>query len=158
MKKKNLGLALSAILMLVVLVLWFTLPAIKIEVLGKEITYNFMQLAFGHSEKVLGATVEIVLFSFLNFLPLILIVVGVLLPLVMFSQKKGLVNKQVDKIIVLAVAVLVALFAFLVKSFAIPKIDGAFKDYVLAYGVYLVAGVSLLAGVSPIVVPLVVKK
>ena len=61
--------------LIVALILWFAVPAIART--QPEVSYTFLDLAFGRTETLLGVEVIIFKFSFLNFLVLLLLLAGV---------------------------------------------------------------------------------
>ncbi len=125
MKKNQLLNLLSILLLIAIIVLWFVGDVLVYS----SSTISYLKSAFGYSEAIGPITVTIIGFSFLNFLPLLLIVLNLLILLLKYLKPKLLAQNTVSGlsvILMLAGAVLL----FLNKSFIVSK-NLPLKDYQL---------------------------
>lgn len=124
----------SIILLVISLVLWFTSGALG-KAGSSSDQLEYLKLAFGQSEKVLGVTVVIFSFSFLNLLPVILMVLGLLIILIMTFKPKTIPAGQA-KILVSILLFVSAVLLLAVKSFVITGTLINIDDYKLtAFGI-----------------------
>jgi len=152
MQKKKLLNVVAAGLFLVALILWFAVPAIART--QPEVSYTFLDLAFGRTETLLGVEVIIFKFSFLNFLVLLLLLAGVGLSVGRLVVKSLEINKLLGFVILALGLVSVVLLALL-KNFAVmPNVDEpakALEAYKLTGGAVValvLAGLGGVAGVA----------
>ncbi len=152
MQKKKLLNVVAAGLFLVALILWFAVPAIART--QPEVSYTFLDLAFGRTETLLGVEVIIFKFSFLNFLVLLLLLAGVGLSVGRLVVKSLEKNKLLGFVILALGLVSVVLLALL-KNFAVmPNVDEpakALEAYKLTGGAVValvLAGLGGVAGVA----------
>ena len=152
MQKKKLLNVVAAGLFLVALILWFAVPAIART--QPEVSYTFLDLAFGRTETLLGVEVVIFKFSFLNFLVLLLLLAGVGLSVGRLVVKSLEKNKLLGFVILALGLVSVVLLALL-KNFAVmPNVDEpakALEAYKLTGGAVValvLAGLGGVAGVA----------
>jgi len=155
MQKKKLLNVVAAGLFLVALILWFAVPAIART--QPEVSYTFLDLAFGRTETLLGVEViEVIIlkFSFLNFLVLLLLLAGVGLSVGRLVVKSLEKNKLLGFVILALGLVSVVLLALL-KNFAVmPNVDEpakALEAYKLTGGAVIalvLAGLGGVAGVA----------
>lgn len=152
MQKKKLLNVVAAGLFLVALILWFAVPAIART--QPEVSYTFLDLAFGRTETLLGIEVIIFKFSFLNFLVLLLLLAGVGLSVGRLVVKSLEKNKLLGFVILALGLVSVVLLALL-KNFAVmPNVDEpakALEAYKLTGGAVValvLAGLGGVAGVA----------
>ena len=152
MQKKKLLNVVAAGLFLVALILWFAVPAIART--QPEVSYTFLDLAFGRTETLLGVEVVIFKFSFLNFLLLFLLLAGVGLSVGRLVVKSLEKNKLLGFVILALGLVSVVLLALL-KNFAVmPNVDEpakALEAYKLTGGAVValvLAGLGGVAGVA----------
>ena len=128
----------------------------NVKVKEADTTYTGIQTAFGHKEKVLYNEIQIFHFSFLNLLPYILVLVGLVLGLI------GGLGKGKALLIIIATLVFfgAGVLFFFVPSFVqfngdassiINAFGGNVKEmFELAYGAIIAGICSLLAGVSSV--------
>lgn len=152
MQKKKLLNVVAAGLFLVALIWWFAVPAIART--QPEVSYTFLDLAFGRTETLLGVEVIIFKFSFLNFLVLLLLLAGVGLSVGRLVVKSLEKNKLLGFVILALGLVSVVLLALL-KNFAVmPNVDEpakALEAYKLTGGAVValvLAGLGGVAGVA----------
>lgn len=152
MQKKKLLNVVAAGLFLVALILWFAVPAIART--QPEVSYTFLDLAFGRTGTLLGVEVIIFKFSFLNFLVLLLLLAGVGLSVGRLVVKSLEKNKLLGFVILALGLVSVVLLALL-KNFAVmPNVDEpakALEAYKLTGGAVValvLAGLGGVAGVA----------
>jgi len=155
MQKKKLLNVVAAGLFLVALIWWFAVPAIART--QPEVSYTFLDLAFGRTETLLGVLgVEVIIFkfSFLNFLVLLLLLAGVGLSVGRLVVKSLEKNKLLGFVILALGLVSVVLLALL-KNFAVmPNVDEpakALEAYKLTGGAVValvLAGLGGVAGVA----------
>jgi hypothetical protein len=138
--------------LIVALILWFAVPAIART--QPEVSYTFLDLAFGRTETLLGVEVIIFKFSFLNFLVLLLLLAGVGLSVGRLVVKSLEKNKLLGFVILALGLVSVVLLALL-KNFAVmPNVDEpakALEAYKLTGGAVValvLAGLGGVAGVA----------
>lgn len=151
MQKKKLLNVVAAGLFLVALILWFAVPAIART--QPEVSYTFLDLAFGRTETLLGVEVVIFKFSFLNFLVLLLLLAGVGLSVGRLVVKSLEKNKLLGFVILALGLVSVVLLALL-KNFAVmPNVDEpakALEAYKLTGGAVVALVLAGLGGVASV--------
>ncbi len=153
---------IAAALGLIAIIMFF-LPAV---VMGEDASYNGWQAMFGYTEttKLLGKEVktEILAFSFMNLLTLILAAAGIVLCVLSFLGK----GNKFFAFIAIACFIVAAVFFFLTVAFSVAgtglTLDGNLAQEKVKEGWKLGAGpivggiLSILAGLV-VSVPVVVK-
>lgn len=148
-KINNLGLIVSAVSALLAVVAFFLMfaPAATYEILGTKGSYTGAQMTFGYSETVLGSEIAIINFSFLNLLPYILIVAGIVFNfLTKFCKFSNFISA--------GCYVVAGVLFFLVIVMCMPNVENAdlvnsFKENLTLGAGAIVAGIlSILAALA----------
>lgn len=137
---------LSLALVALSVVLWFFLVPLKYESGGfinvtSEATY--LQGAFGLETTILGVNVQILEFSFLNLIPLVLMVVAGLGVLAAFLKPKDLDSNGL-KIGVILLTLVSLVLLMLVKTFLVPTTEGSFDEHALTFQAFIIPALLLL--------------
>ena len=150
MDKKKLLNGLSTLLFVVAIVLWFVVDGVIYKGTLVTSSYKMLNLAFGKTEKVLNQDVQVLKFSFMNFLTLILLFVGALLAALRVAskpkKKKG--GSKLLGFVLVAVGIVGTVFVLLTKTFALPAIEDGLKEFKLTGGAIVIAVLSGLGGLS----------
>lgn len=149
--------AMAAALLAVVAICMMFVPAAVVT--DTKITYTGLQLTFGYSEDTILGTVSILDFSFLNFLPYILALAGIVFNVLTALGKLGKIAPIVATVCYLAAGILF----FLATTMCAPHtgdskdLADAFRETLSLGAGAIVAGVlSILAALSSAVA--VIKK
>jgi|SRR5690554_4919862 len=137
---------LSLALVALSVVLWFFLVPLKYESGGfinvtSEATY--LQGAFGLETTILGVNLQILEFSFLNLIPLVLMVVAGLGVLAAFLKPKDLDSNGL-KIGVILLTLVSLVLLMLVKTFLVPTTEGSFDEHALTFQAFIIPALLLL--------------
>lgn len=139
MSKKHFSL-IGAGLVLLSLILWFAVPAIKAEAMGVTVSYSFLDLTFGKSMDILGEKYKLFKFSIPNLITLLLL----LSTLAICTLNALEVN--ISKVIVrnpnIAAAVfplLSGIMVLLVKVFTVIPEDLTLEEFSLTPGTIIIA-------------------
>lgn len=141
-------LPLAAVLLGIVAIVMLFVPAV---VASEDVSYTGLQVVFGYSEKtdIFGSQLvtEMLSFSFMNLLPYILVLVGVVCCVLAFMNPKN----KLFAFVAFVCFVVAAVFFFLAVSFTIPaegweELAGALNtdikaDWTLGAGA-IVAGIT----------------
>lgn len=144
-KKKNNGAFLfnliSLIMIVAAIIFWFVLTPLKYETGGLiniNIDINYLNGTFGNSEKFLGQNVEFLKFSFLNLIPLVLLVIGGLVHLVGVLNPKAIKDSNL-KLITYIVSLVGIVMLLMFKQFLIPGLkDFDFKEFKLTFEAFII--------------------
>lgn len=150
-KKKaslQLGKLLTVVLLAVAVILWFALPALKLNSEHIDATLSFMDVTIGKSEMLLGVKIEVLKFSVLNLIPLVLLMLALVLSVLNLLVGKKLFSNA--GLVIAALAILGGGLLFLTKTFTQPA-SGNLDNYILALGVYVSAIPAIVAGVVGVV-------
>ena len=155
----------AAVLGLVAVVMIFVGAVSQKVLIGDPVVWNGLQVVFGYSETSslgsLSTTVEFLKFSFMNLLPYLLVIAGIVLCVLSFLGK----GNSFFAVIAAALFIVAAVFFFMTTVFTIPAnveniAEYNAEAYTLAAGP-IVAGIcSILAGlvsVTPTVLSKVMK-
>lgn len=151
-KKANLvGLSLTGIAVVSALVAFFLMFAPSV---GNDVgSFTGAQVAFGYSESKGPLNIEILRFSFMNFLPYLLILIGLAFSVLVLLSKLFFISKIVSAGCYIAAGV----FFFCAAEFILPAglenadIIAAFRDGLSLQAGAIVSGVfSFLAGFTAI--------
>lgn len=137
------------ILVAVGLVLWFMLSPLKYEsggLVNITQTFSYLNGSFGLSQKILGVNVEILKFSILNLIPLVLMILLAITSLAGFLNPKMIKDKNLKlltHILVLVTIILLLLF----KQLLVPAAkDADFSEHKLTVQAFIIP--VLLLGTS----------
>lgn len=140
----SIGKLVTVVLLAVSVILWFALPAIKLDSEHLDSTFSFLDMTFGKSEQILMVTVTSFEFSVLNLIPLVLLVLALVLSVLDLLMKKKLFSNV--NLVTAALAILGGGLLFIVKTLA--KTDINMENYILHIGVYASAIPAILAGLA----------
>lgn len=149
-KKKatlSLGKLISVVLLAVSVILWFALPALKLDSEHLDVVYSFLDVTFGKAEKGTLLTITYFEFSVLNLIPLVLLVLALGLSVLdLFAKKPLFANANLVNAVL---AILGGGLLFLIKTFAKTELN--MEHYLLNIGVYASAIPAVVAGVVAVV-------
>lgn len=131
---------IGLVLLVVALILWFILTPIKYEsggMINIESTISYIKGTFGMKTEGI-VSIELLKFSFLNLIPLLIIALGALLSLFAFLQPKALKEsnfKILTHILMIAGIVMLLLF----KQFLVGASSNAdFSGYKLTFQAFVI--------------------
>lgn len=143
--KRSFLMFLSVLLFLAATVMWFVFDAIKFDSDTVDSGFSFVNLTFGKKDVIPIVNIETVMFkfSFLNLLPLIILIIGVLVSVLSLAGKKGLLGAKVDHVLLFLMGAATLALVFFVKDFAVLGSNlFSLESYKFDLGTYLVAGLS----------------
>ncbi|HZJ89654.1 MAG TPA: hypothetical protein VFD05_03090 [Bacilli bacterium] len=140
----SIGKLVTVLLLAVSVILWFALPAIKLDSEHLDSTFSFLNMAFGKHDKGALITLTYFEFSILNLIPLVLLALALVLSVLDLLMKKKLFSNI--NLVTAALAILGGGLLFLVKTLA--KTDLNMENYILHIGVYASAIPAILAGLA----------
>lgn len=151
-KTNKVAFLISGALLLVALILWFVLPAVKWVVADNVTNYTFLQSTFGYKEEVmLIGDVQILKFSFVGLLGLIFLVLALVVCVYHFVAKKSALG-DLAHYIVFVLAVVAGVLVLLSK--ATLQIEAAIinpEKVQLAIGSFVVAPLAIVGGIVPLI-------
>lgn len=102
----------SLVLAVVGLIMWFVIEPIK------NLEHTYMDYAFGKTSTVLGVSVKVLDFNFLNFIGFILIILGALF-LVLLILKSKSISKKLLTFLSFILLIAAAVMLFMVHKFVL---------------------------------------
>lgn len=126
---KNLLYAFAVVLGIVSILMMFLTAftaTVSAGVASTTTNYTGVQATFGYSETVLNNTVEILAFSFMNFLPYLLLLAGVVLALLKFL---GVLKSKVVDYVLIALFVVSAVLFFFAPNMVVYADDATKKIF-----------------------------
>lgn len=134
----------ASVLLAIVAICLLAAPAATIK--DTEITYSCANLVFGYTEKGSFSSIDIFDFSFMNLLPYILLLVGIVL-----SVLSGMKGGKLLSLLAAACYIVAGVLFFLMITMSLPSIGGdaatEIKEiYVLGAGAVVSGILAIIAG------------
>lgn len=158
MKLKKISFIASSFIALLAVIFWFVLPAMTTEGL-LQFNLSFVDATFGrtYTQTILGQTlsVELLKFSLLNLIGLILLIVSLAFHLLQALEIK--LVKKYDSLITATLSFLASIFIILIVKFTVLANDGSKEQLIMQSGVYIIFVLSLLAGIIALIAEYMIK-